>query len=371
MNLTFPHMGNTYIIVKTLLDELGVNYVIPPYNNKRALEIGSKYSPEMACLPLKINIGNFVEAYKMGADAIMMTGGCGPCRFGYYCEMHKEILKDIGMDMEVITLEIIGCGIKEFLNRIKKISGTLSPLKIVKAVYNATIIAKHVDALEKLVFKIRARELQRGSVDKIYNNFRKKAVSVNGYKKLMRLISVTKNELMKVEYDNNVKSIKIGIVGEIFTTIDPFSNYSLESKLGNMGVEVDRAVTVSGWIIEHMLKPLLMIPRDTAFKEAAKPYLGAMIGGHAQETIGNTVLYAKNGYDGVIQVYPLTCMPEIVAQGILSSVERDYDIPILTLIIDEMTGEAGYLTRLEAFCDLLEKRRERKIFDENYVLFGN
>jgi len=64
-------------------------------------------------------------------------------------------------------------------------------------------------------------------------------------------------------------------------------------------------------------------------------------------------------------------MPEIVAESILPAVERDYNIPILTLIIDEMTGEAGYMTRIEAFVDLLRKRRERGEIAENLVLSGN
>ena len=36
------------------------------------------------------------------------------------------------------------------------------------------------------------------------------------------------------------------------------------------------------------------------------------------------------------------------------------DIPILPLIMDEQTGKAGYLTRLEAFVDLM-RRRKRKL----------
>lgn len=52
-------------------------------------------------------------------------------------------------------------------------------------------------------------------------------------------------------------------------------------------------------------------------------------------------------------------MPEIVAERILPALEWDFIIPVLTLIIDEMTGEAGYLTRLEAFVDLLDRRKER------------
>jgi len=124
--------------------------------------------------------------------------------------------------------------------------------------------------------------------------------------------------------------------------------FNIDSILGGMGVEVHRANTISGWIIEHILKAVVPFTKDKRYAEAAKPYLGTMIGGHAQETIGNTVLLCQRRLDGIIQIYPLTCMPEIVAESILPAVERDYNIPILTLIIDEMTGEAGYMTRIEA-----------------------
>ena len=120
MKVTFPHMGNTYIPVKAMFDDLGVDYVIPPFNNKKAIEIGTKYAPELACMPLKINIGNFIQAYEMGADAVLIAGGCGPCRFGYYCEMHREILKYAGYKMDFIALELPKRDIKEFVRRIKR-----------------------------------------------------------------------------------------------------------------------------------------------------------------------------------------------------------------------------------------------------------
>ena len=52
-------------------------------------------------------------------------------------------------------------------------------------------------------------------------------------------------------------------------------------------------------------------------------------------------------------------MPEIVAKSILKTVSKELDFPIMTLVVDEMTGEAGYTTRLEAFVDLIAKRREK------------
>ena len=53
----------------------------------------------------------------------------------------------------------------------------------------------------------------------------------------------------------------------------------------------------------------------------------------------------------------MTCMPEIVSRSILPQIERDYSIPILYLIVDEQTGEAGFQTRLEAFVDYIGRDR--------------
>jgi predicted nucleotide-binding protein (sugar kinase/HSP70/actin superfamily) len=368
MKITFPHLGNTYIVAKALLDELGIDYVIPPFNNRAALELGSRISPEMACLPLKITVGNLIQAYRQGADTILMAGGCGPCRFGYYCEMQREILKDNGFDMDMITLELPNGDIKEFIRRVGKLAGGFKPYKLYKAIRNATRVSVLVDELERLCFRIRPREIRNGSVDNIYKRFRNDVLEAKGINGIRKLVEEARGKLLAIETDRTVSPLKVGIVGEIYTTIDSHTSFEIQSKLGEMGVEVHREVTVSQWIIEHILKNALHLPRDIEYARLAKPYIGAMIGGHAQETIGNTIMYAKKGFEGVIQIYPLTCMPEIVAESILPVVERDFDIPVLTLIIDEMTGEAGYMTRIEAFIDLLARRRERRITGGERIL---
>jgi len=371
MKVTFPHLGNAYICVKALLDDLGADYIIPPFNNKKSLELGARHVPELACLPLKITIGNLIQGYEQGADTVLMAGGRGPCRFGYYCEMHREILRDIGCNMDVITLEMPTKNYGEFIRKIKTLAGGLNVCKIIKAIKNTTQVAIAVDDLERLCFRIRPREIKKGSADNIYKWFQNKVLTTKGSKDIKKLIEETREKLLKIEIDEKFKPLKVGIVGEIYTTIDQYTSFYLQSRLGNMGVEVERPVTVSNWITEHIIKKTLHLPVDTSYAEAAKPYLGTMIGGHAQETIGNAVLFAKRGFDGIIQIYPLTCMPEIVAESILPVIEKDFDIPILTLIIDEMTGEAGYLTRVEAFIDLLNKRRERTDVEGNWALSGN
>jgi benzoyl-CoA reductase/2-hydroxyglutaryl-CoA dehydratase subunit BcrC/BadD/HgdB len=50
-------------------------------------------------------------------------------------------------------------------------------------------------------------------------------------------------------------------------------------------------------------------------------------------------------------------MPELVAQTILNRVSKDFDIPVLTLIFDEHTSPGAVQTRLEAFVDLIRRRR--------------
>ena len=50
-------------------------------------------------------------------------------------------------------------------------------------------------------------------------------------------------------------------------------------------------------------------------------------------------------------------MPEIVAMSILPTVAREKNIPVLTLVLDELSGEGGYLTRVEAFVDSLYQRK--------------
>jgi len=378
MKVTFPHMGNLYICIKALLDDLGVDYIIPPFASKKTLELGTRHVPECACLPLKITIGTLIEAHDLGADTVLMAGGCGPCRFGYYCEMYREILNDLGLNIEVITLEPPRGHIREYIGQIGRLTGSFNLYKVLKAIKNTTQIAIMVDELERQACRIRPRELVKGSVNKIYTDFQKKVLEAEGSREIKAMIRDTARKLDEVKIDEKANPLRVGIVGEIYTTIDFFTNFNIQARLGSMGVETHRYVTISEWITEHIIKNGLKLPRKMDFAKAAKPYLGKMIGGHAVETVGNSILYARKGFDGVIQIYPLTCMPEIVAESILPAVERDFNIPILTLIIDEMTGEAGYLTRIEAFIDLLYRRREKGSiygkygkYNGRYILSGN
>ena len=130
-----------------------------------------------------------------------------------------------------------------------------------------------------------------------------------------------------------------------------------------MGVEVHNTMSMSFWIKEHFIKKLLPFKIKNKNHEAGKEFMNTDdIGGHGLSSIGASIRSAKKGFDGVVHIYPFTCMPEIIAQSTFSEVQKKYGIPIITLIIDEMTGEAGYMTRLEAFVDMIKMRRKPSYF---------
>jgi len=66
---------------------------------------------------------------------------------------------------------------------------------ILKVIKNTTIVAQRVDELERLAFKIRPRELRKGSTDRIYEGFRRKVIDVKGSQEILKLVEDTKNQL--------------------------------------------------------------------------------------------------------------------------------------------------------------------------------
>jgi predicted nucleotide-binding protein (sugar kinase/HSP70/actin superfamily) len=340
-----------------MFDDLGVEFIVPPKNSKKTLEIGTKYSPELICLPMKINLGNYIESIEKGADTIIVTGSCGPCRYGYFVEVEKEILKDLGYDVEFVVLEAPDGNMKEFLKRVSKVANTKNMFKITNSLKNGIRVLKKLNKFEEYVLRLRPYEKYRGEIDKLYNSLIKSLEKSTGTYEMMKHINLAQKEIVEVPLDQNRDVLKVGIVGEIYTVIENFANIDIGKKLNELGVEVHKSHTAFGWISEHLFYNNIGITKEKNVYKAANPYMKTMVGGHGRETIGNTILYAKDGYDGVVQIMPFTCMPEIVAMSLLPQIQKDENIPILTLIIDEMTGEAGYLTRLEAYIDLLRNRR--------------
>ena len=82
--ISFPHIGNYYIPVYNLFDNLidksKCEILVPNKNSIKSLEIGSLNSPEFICTPFKYNMGNYIEALEAGANVLVQIGG--GCKYG-------------------------------------------------------------------------------------------------------------------------------------------------------------------------------------------------------------------------------------------------------------------------------------------------
>lgn len=360
MKITFPNLGNAVFAVKAIFDDLSIDYVLPTPSTRKNLELGSSVSPEEICLPFKIMLGGYIECIKKGADTVLITGSGGPCRFGEYCELQMNILRNLGYNIDFIVIDSPShIGKKEFIDRIKKIkpANSVTKIDIINAIKNGYKTIKLMDKIDKKGRYLAGYEINKGECKSILKECKIEALGFQSGTAMIAYLKSCLDKLDKVNIDKNKNPLKIAIIGEIYNILEPFSNLYLEDKLMDFGVSSYRHLCISWWVQNTVLSPLKLNSLD--LRKYSRKYMPYEIGGHGKECIGEAMMAKRQGFDGAIQIFPMGCMPEIVSKSILPTISKDEDFPIMSLIMDEMSGEAGYDTRIEAFVDLLERRKKR------------
>lgn len=366
IKVSFPHMGTISIAWALAVKKMGLEPLIPPYTNKKTLSLGTKYSPEAICLPYKLILGNFIEAIEAGTDYVAMITSPGICRLGEYGTNIQSALKDMGYEAKYIELSLYD-GFKGLYEFIKKLIGKNDPIRIAKVINILVRTIFVLDDLETALSYYRAREIHAGDAERNFKRGLKYIVDVKHSRELKEAKRKALAEIAKTEIDKDREVLYVDLTGEIFVVLDYFSNQNIERELGKMGVQTRRSLTVGSFLKDAII-PKIFRKGETHLQRAfrmAKPYLMRDIGGDALECVSDVAYAQEKGKDGIIHVSPFTCMPEIMSQNIFPSVREDLDIPLLTLIMDEQTGKAGYITRLEAFVDLMRRRKRKLAQQEN------
>ncbi len=347
-------MGNLYIPFKALFQRLGIDYVMPPASSQRTLSLGVRYSPEGLCIPFKLTLGNLIGAAEMGADTLLTVGGYGVCRLGYYVKIQEQILHDLGYNVEVIQLGVSERKLLGLLGIIKRLSGNAPWPRIISAFRFGLAKLNALDRLERTVQRVRPVERVKGTANRLYARAIEAIDRADDYDTLKQAQVDYNDQLNQVDRDTHYKPLIVGVTGEFYVVLEPFSNLDVEVELGRLGVEVRRTTFISDWTKFSMFLNPLGFNEKARIHRAALPYLKRDIGGDGWESVGEKVLHAGE-YDGMVHLAPFTCMPEIVAQNIMPSTREN--IPVLTILCDEQMAKPGMLTRLEAFVDLLERKR--------------
>jgi predicted nucleotide-binding protein (sugar kinase/HSP70/actin superfamily) len=346
-------MGNYSIPVKLLAEELECEIVSPPKMTKRTLELGARHSPEFVCIPFKYNLGNYIEALDKGANVLLQAGG--GCRFGYYGEVQEAILRDLGYDFGMVRL-LGGWKVRDHIADFKLVNPRLTLLRAFNAYRLALRQTQALDAVEDYVRRNAGFEVEEGAFEEVHEAFLGELDTARDRRTIQEIEKRYLAELAAIPTERPDDLLRIGIVGELYVLMEPFSNLFVEKELAKRGVEVHRFVTVSNMVKHGGAKGSAHL--DDLIKNSGD-YVRYHLGADGTESVSMTYQLMQKGFDGVLHLKPFGCMPEVNAMAALQRLSREHTFPVLFISYDAQTSETGLRTRLDAFCDMLRMRKQR------------
>jgi predicted nucleotide-binding protein (sugar kinase/HSP70/actin superfamily) len=345
-------MGSYEIAFRALIEGMGGVALSPPKMTRRTLELGARHSPEFVCVPFKYNLGNFIEALDEGANVVVQAGG--GCRFGYYAEVQEQILHDLGHDLEFIMLTG-NWSTRELIAGFRRVAPGASYPRIARAFVRAWAKGKAIEAIEDFVRKNVGFECEPGTIDRIVARALRDLERATSRREIAEVRSRASAELETVALDKPADCLRVGVVGELYILMEPFSNHNVERRLADHGVEVHRFVTLSS-LITHGIRGR---PHVDHMIELAGPWSTHHLGADGTESVARTWQLMREGFDGMVHVKPFGCMPEVSATSALQRIGREHTFPTLSISYDAQTAETGIVTRIEAFCDMLQMRKRK------------
>ena len=346
-------MANYYIPISYLLKKTTKKTVRKAPNiTKKTIEIGSKYSPDFVCLPFKYNLGNFIESLENGSNLLIQAGG--GCRYGCYAQVQEKILRDLGYEFDFYTLaengKITPLSVYKVL---KKINPKLKFISFFHYFIITIVMIKYMDILDDKIRKKVGFEVKKGEFEKVL------VKSLNAFSKNKGLISLTISYIKalimikKVNINKPKDCLRVGIIGELYTNMEPFSSYFIEKTLANMNVSVKRFTNLSYLLYEKRIFSRYHLRK-------VKKYLKYTIGADGMDNVYRCKYLIDKKYDGIIHIKPFGCTPEIGAIPIIDKICKDNNIPIIYFSFDNQNSDESIKTRLEALVDMLNEKRRKK-----------
>jgi len=304
---------------KSFFNNLGWEVTTSPPTHKTMASAGILAAVSEACFPVKVLYGHILELAAQEVDWIFMPRLVSIERRSYICPKFMGIpdmlraqipglppLIDLCIDVSRDERDLF----RELDNWAKKVG--LKPGRVRKAWLDSTQATHALEAICR-----QGHTLEGG-------------IRIWEGKPLVRSVP---------------GDLAIGVLGHCYTLNDRLISLGLFERLREMGAS---AVT------NEMLDPLEV-------EEAAARLPKRVFWTVGRKMVGTALLLNQDEkIDGLIYLTCFGCGPDSMMAKII---ERRMNKPFMLLTVDEHSGEAGVVTRLEAFCDML--RRQRRLGLEN------
>ncbi len=292
---------------KAFLRHLGVEVIVSPPTTRATLEAGLAYAISESCLPIKLFYGH-VRALVGQVDALLVPsihrlapGSANCAKLIGLPDLLRATMPDLP---SLIAPDVdLGRGARALWSLVLEVGAplTYNPLALRDAATMAwaAYLRAHAAMLEG---RLTPADFDQPSIDRA---------------------------------PPSPGRIPIAVVGHPYNLYDPFVNHNLLARLARLEVEV--------------LTP-----------ERLGPWPAADYWTFEYELVGATRLALERGdIAGVIGVVAFGCGPDGVMLEEIRQLTSQADVPMTTLILDEHSGEAGLVTRIEAFVDMLHWREKR------------
>ncbi|HEY3374096.1 MAG TPA: acyl-CoA dehydratase activase-related protein [Candidatus Aquicultor sp.] len=310
--------------------ELGATVVTSSTTTKRILDAGVRTAVTDACMPVKLLHGHVVDLIERGIDYIFLPRVVCTNGRTVYCpkflglpDMVRSSITDLP---ELIDVRYDNRDNKRELKRVAlEVGNRLS--------CNNRRVKQALEAA--LADHRRYSELLHAGV-----------APAAAIKVLANPERTTRNEpgIAGPAMDTDAYDLRFAVIGYPYEIYDPYISLDLLNKLRDMRVMPLTANTIS--------KNDLQAQQQKLYKNMFWTYSEqAVLAAHHYFEYDDTV-------DGLIHVTAFSCGPDSIVNRVIGGIAKEHpSVPFMTLMIDEHTGEAGLMTRLEAFTDMVRRRQ--------------
>lgn len=309
---------------------LGFEIVLSEPTTKKTLVEGASLVVTETCLPIKIYVGHVLNLIEKGVKNIFVPSIQSIAPKIYNCSKIRG-LPDLIRNVVKGQYNLI----EATLDKSEKDLGLYEFLKQAVKPFGITDEAK-IKAASKAGFVI-------------HNNFK---VMLQHNLTFEKALQNAKEGKVVINGEAVEKDINVALIAHTYNIYDKKACMDVFKKLDRLGVNVRTAFQLT----------------DEQLKDGVTTLEGEIYWANQMEMTGAAGHYLKSDIiDGIITITAFGCGPDSLMIEDIKRKAKNFNKPLLNLTIDEHTGEAGFVTRLEAFCDMLYRKKHTLSKRQNKV----